>query len=78
MLLKAADQGATGDVNGPSAAPLRTLADDALARVVSDESGLVSSWVAPGDGRRWRAALSRLRSVLAPPPPTIPLFDVEP
>ncbi|MDX3770631.1 DUF4259 domain-containing protein [Streptomyces sp. NBC_01707] len=57
---------------------LRTLADEALARIVSDESGLVSSWVDPGDGRQWRAALSRLRSVLAPPPPTIPLFDVGP
>ncbi|MFI6006988.1 DUF4259 domain-containing protein [Streptomyces sp. NPDC051366] len=56
---------------------LRTLADEALARIVSDESGLTSNWVDPGDGRRWRAALNRLRVVLAPPPPTIPLFDLE-
>ncbi|WP_406267856.1 DUF4259 domain-containing protein [Actinacidiphila glaucinigra] len=57
---------------------LRTLADEALARIVSDESGLSSDWVDPREGRQWRATLNRLRSVLAPPPPTIPLFDVEP
>ncbi|MFB7290797.1 DUF4259 domain-containing protein [Actinacidiphila glaucinigra] len=57
---------------------LRPLADEALARVVGDESGLASNWVDPRDGRQWRATLNRLRAVLAPPPPTIPLFDIEP
>ncbi|MYX37745.1 MULTISPECIES: DUF4259 domain-containing protein [unclassified Streptomyces] len=57
---------------------LRTLADEALARIVSGESGLSSNWVDPRERRQWRVTLNRLRSVLAPPPPTIPLFDIEP
>ncbi|MDX2850611.1 DUF4259 domain-containing protein [Streptomyces sp. PA03-3a] len=57
---------------------LRTLADEALARIVSDESGLSSNWVDSREGRQWRATLNRLRSVLAPPPPAIPLFGIEP
>ncbi|MFF2847449.1 DUF4259 domain-containing protein [Streptomyces sp. NPDC058001] len=57
---------------------LWTLGDEALARIVSDESGLASNWVDPDDERRWRALLNRLRVVLAPPQPTIPLFDFEP
>ncbi|MDX3071745.1 DUF4259 domain-containing protein [Streptomyces sp. MI02-7b] len=57
---------------------LRTLADEALARVVSDECGLASNWIDPRDGRQWRTTLNRLRGVLLPPPPTIPLFAVEP
>ncbi|MGW6741349.1 DUF4259 domain-containing protein [Streptomyces sp. NPDC055025] len=57
---------------------LRTLGEEALARIVSDESGPASNWVDPDDERRWRALLNRLRVVLAPPPPTIPLFDFEP
>ncbi|MFF3252289.1 DUF4259 domain-containing protein [Actinacidiphila glaucinigra] len=57
---------------------LRTLADEALARIVSDESGLSSNWVDPREGRQRRATLNRLRSVLVPPPPAIPLFDIEP
>lgn len=56
---------------------LRNLADEALARIVSDESGLASNWVNPQDGRQWRATLNSLRAVLAPPPRTIPLFDVK-
>ncbi|MFI2301030.1 DUF4259 domain-containing protein [Actinacidiphila glaucinigra] len=57
---------------------LRTLADEALARIVRDESGLSSDWVDPREGRQWRATLDRLRSVLAPPPPTLPIFGIEP
>ncbi|MDX2642463.1 hypothetical protein PV341_02565 [Streptomyces sp. PA03-1a] len=57
---------------------LRNLADEALGRIVSDESGLASNWVNPRDGRQWRATLNSLRAVLAPPPPTIPLFDIKP
>ncbi|ALO99932.1 hypothetical protein SHL15_9012 [Streptomyces hygroscopicus subsp. limoneus] len=55
---------------------LRALADEALARIVSDEGGPASNWVDPEDWRRWRAILTRLRAVLPPPPPSIALFDV--
>ncbi|HEY9368300.1 DUF4259 domain-containing protein [Streptomyces sp.] len=57
---------------------LRVLADEALARVVDFESGPEGKWVDPAAWRRWRATVQRLRAVLAPPPPTIPLFDLEP
>ncbi|MEV3957011.1 DUF4259 domain-containing protein [Streptomyces albogriseolus] len=33
--------------------------------------------VDPDDAQQWQASLARLRAVLVPPPPTIPLFDVE-
>ncbi|MPY34255.1 DUF4259 domain-containing protein [Streptomyces adustus] len=56
---------------------LRRLADEALARVISDEAGPASNWVDPADWKQWRANLTRLHTVLAPPPPSIPLFDVE-
>jgi hypothetical protein len=56
---------------------LRTLADEALARVISDEAGPASNWVDPADWKQWRANLNRLRIVLAPPPPSISLFGVE-
>ncbi|RPF30204.1 uncharacterized protein DUF4259 [Streptomyces sp. Ag109_G2-6] len=56
---------------------LRTLADEALARIISDEAGPASNWVDPGDWKQWRANLNRLRAVLAPPPPSIALFNVE-
>ncbi|MFB7337920.1 DUF4259 domain-containing protein [Streptomyces adustus] len=59
-------------------ADLRSLADEALARIVDDEDGPASNWVDPEDWRRWRAILGRLRAVLAPPPPSIALFDVQP
>ncbi|MFG2755327.1 DUF4259 domain-containing protein [Streptomyces wuyuanensis] len=57
---------------------LRALADEALARVVSDAAGPASDWVDPEDWTHWRSALTRLRAVLAPPPPFIALFDVQP
>ncbi|MFJ8364631.1 DUF4259 domain-containing protein [Streptomyces sp. NPDC093984] len=57
---------------------LCALADDALARIISDEAGLASAWVDPGDWKQWQAMLNRLRAVLAPPPRSIPLFDIEP
>ncbi|MER6376789.1 DUF4259 domain-containing protein [Streptomyces mirabilis] len=56
---------------------LRTLADEVLARVISEEAGPASNWVDPADWKQWRANLTRLRTVLAPPSPSIPLFDVE-
>ncbi|MFD8699405.1 DUF4259 domain-containing protein [Kitasatospora purpeofusca] len=56
---------------------LRTLAYEALARVMSEEAGPASNWVDPEDWKQWRANLNRLRIVLAPPPPSIPLFDLE-
>ncbi|WP_406408610.1 DUF4259 domain-containing protein [Streptomyces sp. NBC_01643] len=57
---------------------LRTLADDALARIVSDEAGPASNWVDPGDWKQWQTMLNRLRAVLAPTPPSLSLFDIEP
>ncbi|WP_329403281.1 DUF4259 domain-containing protein [Streptomyces virginiae] len=57
---------------------LRALADEALARIADDEDGPASNWVDPGDWKQWRATLARLRAVLAPPPPSIALFDVQP
>jgi hypothetical protein len=56
---------------------LRALADEALARVISDEAGPASNWVDPAAWKQWQANLNRLRIVLAPPPPSISLFDVE-
>lgn len=56
---------------------LRTLADEALARVISEEAKPASNWVDPADWKQWRANFTCLRTVLAPPSPTIPLFDVE-
>ncbi|WP_231156163.1 DUF4259 domain-containing protein [Streptomyces sp. CNZ748] len=56
---------------------LRTLADEALARVISEEAGPASNWVDPEDWKQWRAGLNRLRTVLAPASPSIPLFDIE-
>ncbi len=56
---------------------LRTLADEALARVINEEAGPASNWVDPDDWKQWRADLNHLRAVLAPPPPSIPLFDIE-
>ncbi|MDT7843393.1 DUF4259 domain-containing protein [Streptomyces justiciae] len=56
---------------------LRTLADTALARIISDQAGAASNWVDPEDWKQWQANLNRLRAVLAPPPPSIPLFDGE-
>ncbi|MFD7498541.1 DUF4259 domain-containing protein [Streptomyces sp. NPDC059832] len=57
---------------------LRALADEALARITSDETGPASNWVDPEDWKQWRAILARLRAVLVPPPPSIALFDVQP
>ncbi|MFJ1804245.1 hypothetical protein [Streptomyces sp. NPDC088180] len=54
---------------------LRTLADSALARIVSDEAGPASNWVGQEDWKQWRAGLSRLRAVFAPSSPSILLFD---
>ncbi|MFF8545027.1 DUF4259 domain-containing protein [Streptomyces werraensis] len=59
-------------------ADLHTLADEALARIVIDETGPASNWVDPEDWKQWRTTLNRLRAVLVPPPPSIALFDLEP
>ncbi|QNP65953.1 DUF4259 domain-containing protein [Streptomyces genisteinicus] len=56
---------------------LRTLADEALARVMSDEAGPASNWDCPEAWKQWRAGLNRLRTVLAPPSLSIPLFEIE-
>ncbi|PWI09878.1 hypothetical protein DIZ27_15325 [Streptomyces sp. NWU339] len=57
---------------------LRTLADEALARIADDEAGPASNWVDPKDWKQWRTMLTRLRAVLAPPPTPFALFDVQP
>ncbi|MET9351244.1 DUF4259 domain-containing protein [Streptomyces termitum] len=57
---------------------LRILADEALARVISEEAGPASNWGDPEEWKQWRAGINRLRSVLAPPPPSTPLFDLCP
>ncbi|MCX5397847.1 DUF4259 domain-containing protein [Streptomyces sp. NBC_00102] len=57
---------------------LRALADQAVARVATDEDGPSQDWTGQKAWERWQATLARLRAVLAPPPPTIALFDVEP
>ncbi|WP_329458392.1 DUF4259 domain-containing protein [Streptomyces sp. NBC_01497] len=59
-------------------ADLRTLADDALARIITDEAGPASNWVDPRDWKQWQTMLNRLRAVLAPAPPSLSLFDIEP
>ncbi|MGW3044595.1 DUF4259 domain-containing protein [Kitasatospora sp. NPDC001159] len=58
---------------------LRLLADEALARIASDEFGITESWVAAADCARWIAMIKALRLVLNPPPPSIdvPLFDLD-
>lgn len=40
-------------------------------------TGPASDWVDPEGWKQWRAVLTRLRAVLAPPPPSIALFDVQ-
>ncbi|ALO12401.1 hypothetical protein AQF52_6810 [Streptomyces venezuelae] len=45
------------------------MPDQALARIASDEDGPASNWVDPEDWKQWRAMLTHLRAVLAPPPP---------
>ncbi|MER6075227.1 DUF4259 domain-containing protein [Streptomyces sp. NPDC001817] len=57
---------------------LRALADEALVRIVGDEAGTASNWVDPVDWKQWRTMLTRLRAVLAPAPPSLALFDVQP
>ncbi|MGW1503469.1 DUF4259 domain-containing protein [Streptomyces mirabilis] len=57
---------------------LRALADEALARIAGDMAGPASHWVAQEDWKKWRVMLTRLRAVLAPPPPSFALLDVQP
>ncbi|MGW1761417.1 DUF4259 domain-containing protein [Streptomyces mirabilis] len=57
---------------------LRALADEALACIAGDDAGSASNWVAQEDWRQWRAMLTRLRAVLAPPPPSFAPFEVQP
>ncbi|MEV6574216.1 DUF4259 domain-containing protein [Streptomyces sp. NPDC051577] len=56
---------------------VRALADEALARIARDEDGPASNWVDPEEWKQWRAILMRLRTVLAPPPPSIALFEIQ-
>ncbi|WP_392840850.1 DUF4259 domain-containing protein [Streptomyces sp. LN500] len=50
-------------------ADLRTLAVDALDRVVSELSGLAELWGEAANGPKWRQDATRLRDVLDPPIP---------
>ncbi|MFF3253931.1 DUF4259 domain-containing protein [Actinacidiphila glaucinigra] len=49
-------------------ADLRTLAVEALDRVVGEESELAALWDETFDGPKWRQSISRMRAVLAPVP----------
>ncbi|MEU2632897.1 DUF4259 domain-containing protein [Kitasatospora sp. NPDC007106] len=57
---------------------LRSLAVEALDRVVAEESELADLWDETVDGPKWRQAISRIRAVLAPEPEPQedPLFDL--
>ncbi|QHA02275.1 DUF4259 domain-containing protein [Streptomyces broussonetiae] len=58
---------------------LRTLAAEALTRILDDESELAANWVEPADARRWLTTISHLCGVLAPPSAStdVPLFDLD-
>ncbi|GAA1150828.1 hypothetical protein F4556_004529 [Kitasatospora gansuensis] len=60
------------------AADLRTLAAEALDRVLADESELAELWDQTADGPRWRQSVSRLRGILDPrsEPQEDPLFEI--
>ncbi|MGW4982603.1 DUF4259 domain-containing protein [Streptomyces mirabilis] len=57
---------------------LRELADEAVACIAGDDAGSASHWVAQEDWKQRRAMLTRLRAVLAPPPPSFALFEAQP
>ncbi|MFI7358198.1 DUF4259 domain-containing protein [Streptomyces avidinii] len=59
-------------------ADLRTLAVDALDRVVSEPSELAELWGEAANGAKWRQDITRLRNVLDPPipPQEAALFDI--
>jgi len=59
-------------------ADLRTLAVDALDRVVADRSEMAELWDEAADGSNWRRGLARLRDVLDPrlPPQDEALFEL--
>ncbi|MFI0943308.1 DUF4259 domain-containing protein [Streptomyces sp. NPDC021020] len=50
-------------------ADLRTLAVEALDRVVAESSEIAELWDDVPDGRKWRQDVTRLRDVLEPPIP---------
>ncbi|MEV5271502.1 hypothetical protein [Streptomyces werraensis] len=45
--------------------------------LATDERGPAANWVDPQDAERWQAVLANLRTVLVPPPATVPLLDIE-
>ncbi|WP_436777594.1 DUF4259 domain-containing protein [Yinghuangia sp. YIM S09857] len=57
---------------------LRSLAVDALDRVVAENSELAELWDETVDGPAWRNSVRRLRAVLAPEPERLeePLFEL--
>ncbi|MFD7735608.1 DUF4259 domain-containing protein [Kitasatospora phosalacinea] len=57
---------------------LRSLAVEALDRVVAENSELADLWYEAADGPKWRQTVSRIRAVLAPEPEPQedPLFDL--
>ncbi|MFB7949913.1 DUF4259 domain-containing protein, partial [Kitasatospora phosalacinea] len=57
---------------------LRSLAVEALDRVVAENSELADLWYETADGPKWRQTVSRIRAVLAPEPEPQeePLFDL--
>ncbi|OKI14320.1 DUF4259 domain-containing protein [Streptomyces sp. CB03911] len=57
---------------------LRTLAAEALDRVLAEESELAELWDETVDGPRWRQSIDRLRAILDPRtgPQEDPLFEI--
>ncbi|MED7954664.1 DUF4259 domain-containing protein [Streptomyces sp. BE303] len=60
------------------ATDLRTLAAEALDRVLAEESELAELWDDTDDGPRWRQSISHLRGILDPPtkPQEDSLFEI--
>ncbi len=61
------------------ATDLRTLAAEALDRVLAEKSELAELWDDAVDGPRWRQSVSSLRAILDPQPqpqPQEPLFEI--
>ncbi|MEU8539007.1 DUF4259 domain-containing protein [Streptomyces sp. NPDC048717] len=53
----------------PDLTDLRTLALEALDRVMTDPSELLEAWVSSADAHAWRASIDRMRAVLTPASP---------
>ncbi|WP_162257939.1 DUF4259 domain-containing protein [Kitasatospora sp. Root107] len=70
--------GFTDAAGGCAGTDARTLAAEALDRVLAEESELAELWDDTVDGPRWRQSISRLRATLdpQPEPQEDPLFEI--